>query len=129
MVGELREPEELRVALQAAETGHLVLSTLHTRDAVTSINRMLDMLPYERSQVQAQLADCLVGIVSQELFKRKNAKGRVAAREILINNKAVSNLIREGKTHQLSSYLQTGGSLGMQTMETSIARLRREGII
>ena len=129
MVGELREPEALRVALQAAETGHLVLSTLHTRDAVTSINRMLDMLPYERSQVQAQLADCLVGIVSQELFKRKNAKGRVAAREILVNNKAVSNLIREGKTHQLSSYLQTGGSLGMQTMETSIARLRREGII
>lgn len=129
LVGELREPEALRVALQAAETGHLVLSTLHTRDAVTSINRILDMLPAERSQVQAQLADCLVGIVSQELFQRKNAKGRVAAREILINNKAVSNLIREGRTHQLASYLQTGGSLGMQTLEASIASLRREGII
>lgn len=129
LVGELRDAAALRVALQAAETGHLVLSTLHTRDAVTSINRILDMLPQEREQVRAQLADCLVGIVSQELYKRKNNHGRIAAREILINNSAVSNLIREGRTHQLHSYLQTGTALGMQTMQASVALLKRQGLI
>ena len=129
LVGELRDAEALKVALQAAETGHLVLSTLHTRDAVTTINRILDMLPELREQTRAQLADSLVGIVSQELLQRRDKKGRVAALEILINNSAVSNLIREGRTNQLYSYLQTGGSQGMQTMANSVAALKKQGII
>ena len=129
LVGELRDAEALRTALQAAETGHLVLSTLHTRDAVTTINRILDMLPQEREQVRAQLADSLVGIISQELLQRKDGKGRVAALELLVNNNAVSNLIREGRTHQLYSYMQTGSRLGMQTLAQSLAGLRRTGVI
>lgn len=129
LVGELRDAEALKVALQAAETGHLVLSTLHTRDAVMTINRILDMLPEQREQVRAQLADCLLGIVSQELYPRKDRSGRVAALEILINNKAVSNLIREGRTHQIFSYIQTCGKMGMQTMATSVAELTKQKII
>lgn len=129
LVGELRDSEALRVALQAAETGHLVLSTLHTRDSVSSINRILDMLPSERNQIRTQLADCLVGIVSQELYKKKDSQGRIAVLEVLINNNAVSNLIREGRTHQLYSYLQTGGSMGMQTMKAGYDKLKKTGII
>lgn len=126
LVGELRDAEALEVALQAAETGHLVLSTLHTRDAVTTINRIIDMLPQQKEQVRAQLADSLIGIVSQELLARKDG-GRVAALEILLNNNAVANLIREGRTHQIYSYLET--SSGMQTMNKAINKLKREGII
>lgn len=129
LVGELRDTEALAVALRAAETGHLVLGTLHTRDAVSTINRIIDMLPEQREQVRAQLADCLLGIVAQELHVRKDGNGRVAAMEILLNNNAVANLIREGKTHQISSYLETGANQGMQTMAKAISKLKRDGII
>lgn len=129
MVGELRDGEELRVALQAAETGHLVLSTLHTRSAAATINRMINMIPEEKEQIRAQLADTLVGIVAQELYTCRNGQGRVVAMEILVNNSAVSNLIREGRTHQINSYLETGNKLGMQTMEASLAALRKQKII
>lgn len=129
LVGELRDAEALEVALQAAETGHLVLSTLHTRDAVTTINRIIDMLPQQKEQLRAQLADSLLGIVSQNLLVRKDGKGRVAALEILLNNNAVANLIREGRTHQIYSYLETSGNLGMQTMNKAINKLKKEGIV
>lgn len=129
LVGELRDAEALRAALQAAETGHLVLSTLHTRDAVTTVNRIIDMLPNEREQVRSQLADSLIGIVSQELHKCKHKQGRIVAQEILINNNAVANLIREGRTHQIYSYLQTGNKLGMQTMEACLADLKKQDLI
>lgn len=129
LVGELRDAEALEVALQAAETGHLVLSTLHTRGAVTTINRIIDMLPQQKEQVRAQLADSLLGIVSQDLLVRKDGNGRVAALEILLNNKAVANLIREGRTHQISSYLETSGNLGMQTMAKAVLKLKKDGII
>ena len=129
LVGELRDREALEVALQAAETGHLVLSTLHTRDAVTSINRILDMLPDLREQTRTQLADSLIGIVSQKLYKRRDQPGRIAALEVLVNNDAIKNLIREGRTHQLYSYLQTCRNEGMFTMTESIARLKAQKII
>lgn len=129
LVGELRDAEALEVALQAAETGHLVLSTLHTRDAVTTINRIIDMLPMQKEQVKAQLASSLIGIVSQELLMRKDGKGRVVAMEILLNNNAVANLIREGRTHQIYSYLETSANLGMQTMSKAILKLKKNGII
>lgn len=129
LVGELRDPEALTVALQAAETGHLVISTLHTRDAVTTINRILDMLPERKAQLQTQLADCLLGIVSQMLLKRRDGSGRIAAWEILLNNNAVSNLIREGRNHQIHSYLETSSSLGMQTMAAAVKKLKSQGIV
>ena len=129
LVGELRDPEALTVALQAAETGHLVISTLHTRDAVTTINRILDMLPERRAQLQVQLADCLLGIVSQMLLKKRDGSGRIAAWEVLLNNSAVSNLIREGRNHQIHSYLETSSSLGMQTMASAIKNLKKQGIV
>lgn len=129
LVGELRDAEALEVALQAAETGHLVLSTLHTRDAVTTINRIIDMLPQQKEQVRAQLADSLLGIVSQNLLVRKDGKGRVAAMEVLLNNNAVANLIREGRTHQISSYLETSGNLGMITMAKAVLKLKKDGVI
>lgn len=129
MIGELRDAESLKTALQAAETGHLVLSTLHTKDTVSTINRIVDMLSDEKEQVRSQLADCLVGIVSQDLMKRSDSKGRIPAMEILINNNAVANLIREGRTHQIYSYLQTGNNLGMQTMKASIDALRKQQLI
>ncbi len=129
LVGELRDADSVRVALQAAETGHLVMSTLHTGTAVHTVNRLLDMLPEEKEQTRALLADNLLGIISQRLLRRKNGEGRVAAMEILLNNSAVSNLIREGRTHQLYSYMQTGVRFGMQTMETGINKLRLQKII
>lgn len=129
LVGELRDSEALNVALQAAETGHLVISTLHTRDTVSTVSRIIDMLPTSKEQIRAQLADCLLGIVSQNLIKKKDGCGRCLAMEILLNNNAVGNLIREGRTHQLYSYIETSGSIGMQTMAKAIADLKKQGII
>lgn len=129
LVGELRDAEAVKVALQAAETGHLVLSTLHTKDAVATINRLIDMLPEAKEQTRSQLADCLVGIIAQELVKRSDGKGRIAAMEILLNNNAVANLIREGRTHQIYSYMQTGNKLGMQTMQASMDALKKQKLI
>lgn len=129
MVGELRDAEALKVALQAAETGHLVFSTLHTRGAIATINRIINMLPEEKEQVRVQLSETLVGIVSQELHNCRDGRGRIVAMEILINNNAVSNLIREGRTHQLNSYLESGNKYGMQTMEAALEKLRSQNVI
>lgn len=128
MVGELRDAETIGIALTAAETGHLVLATLHTQDAAGTVNRILDVLP-DRQHVCTQLADCLLGICCQRLLPRCDAVGRVAAFEVLVATPAMRNLIREGRTHQLQSYLQTGARYGMQTMEDAVKALQLRGII
>ena len=128
LVGELRDAETIGIALTAAETGHLVLATLHTQDAAGTVNRILDVLP-DRKHVCTQLADCLLGICCQRLLPRCDAVGRVAAFEVLVATPAMRNLIREGRTHQLQSYLQTGARYGMQTMEDAVKALQLRGII
>lgn len=128
MVGELRDAETIGIALTAAETGHLVLATLHTQDAVGTVNRILDVLP-DRQHVCTQLADCLLGICCQRLLPRFDRAGRAAAFEVLVATPALRNLIREGRTHQLQSYLQTGARYGMQTMEDAVKALQLRGII
>lgn len=129
MVGEMRDGEAMSIALTAAETGHLVLATLHTGDVVSSINRIIDALPDRQQQVRSQLAECLQGVVCQRLLPRRDGKGRVAAFELLQATDAVRALIREGNSYQLPSFIQTGSRIGMVTMESSIAKLRKCGLI
>ncbi|MFO7153313.1 MAG: type IV pilus twitching motility protein PilT, partial [Bacillota bacterium] len=130
LVGEMRDLETVATAITAAETGHLVLATLHTGSAVQSIDRIIDMFPpYQQNQVRSQLADVLIGVITQKLLPRADGKGRVAAAEILVATPAVRNLIREGKTYQIISLMQTGSRYGMQTMEMAIQDLFEKGII
>ena len=129
LVGELRDAESMAMALSAAETGHLVLATLHTQDAAGSVNRILDVLSERQAQARSQLAECLQAVVCQRLLPRSDAEGRVAAFEVLVATEALRNIIREGRTHQLESYIQTGKRFGMQTLAESVASLRRQGII
>lgn len=130
LVGEMRDLETTSLALTAAETGHLVLSTLHTNDAVQSMDRIIDIFPAaQQDQVRLQLSSTLVGVVCQQLVRRHNGQGRVVATEILVAIPAVRNLIREAKTHQLRSIIQTGQEHGMQTLEQSLAQLVRQGDI
>ena len=129
LVGELRDTESMGIALTAAETGHLVLATMHTQDVTSSINRILDSLPHNPQQVRSQLAECLQAVISQRLLPRADGKGRVAAFELLLATDAVRHLIREGQTHQLQTYLQTGAKAGMLTLADSIKALKRAGII
>lgn len=130
LVGELRDLETMSIAITAAETGHLVLATLHTSDAPQTIDRMIDVFPADsQSQIRVQLAGVLLGIIAQRLLPTVDGRGRTAAFEILINNPAVSNLIRSEKTHQLRSVLQTSRSSGMQTMEMSLRELIQNQVI
>lgn len=129
LVGELRDGESMAMALSAAETGHLVLATLHTQDAAGSINRILDVLSERQAQARSQLAECLQAVVCQRLLPRRDAEGRVAAFEVLIATEALRNIIREGRTHQLESYIQTGKRFGMITMADAVQQLRRQGTI
>ena len=130
LVGEMRDLETITLALEAAETGHLVFSTLHTQSAVKSIDRIIEVFPEEgQAQIRTSLAESLRAVVSQTLFKRIDKPGRVAAQEILMAIPSVRNLIREGKTHQLASVLQTGREHGMQTLDDEIVRLVTAGII
>ncbi len=129
LVGELRDSETMAIALSAAETGHLVLATLHTQDVVTSVNRILDMLGENQQQVRSQLAESLAVVASQRLLARAEGNGRVAAFEVLVATDAVRHLIREGQSHQLHSYLQTGAKAGMVTMEESVKSLRKMGLV
>lgn len=129
LVGELRDAESMAMALSAAETGHLVLATLHTQDAAGSVNRIIDMLSERQAQARSQLAECLQAVVCQRLLPRSDAEGRVAAFEVLVATEALRNIIREGRTHQLESYIQTGKRFGMQTLAESVQALRRKGII
>lgn len=123
MVGELRDLETIQLALTAAETGHLVLATLHTASAAKTVDRIIDVFPAEQqAQVRAMFAESLEAVISQRLIKRVGG-GRVAALEVLIGTTAVRHLIREGKSHQLYSVMQTSHQLGMQTMERHLAEL------
>lgn len=130
LVGEMRDLETMATAITAAETGHLVLTTLHTSSAVQSIDRIIDVFPpHQQAQVRIQLADTLVGVITQQLLPRADGQGRVVAVEVLIATPAVRNLIREGKTHQIISVMQMGGRFGMQTMEMALTNLAARGII
>jgi twitching motility protein PilT len=127
LVGEMRDLETISTALTAAETGHLVFATLHTQDTSQTVDRVVDVFPPgQQQQVRVQLSVALQGIVTQQLLPKADGQGRVAATEVLVPTPAVRNLIREGKTHQIYSALQTGGQSGMQTMDTSLAQLVRE---
>ncbi|MFM8339614.1 MAG: type IV pilus twitching motility protein PilT [Fluviibacter sp.] len=124
LLGEMRDLETIRLALTAAETGHLVLATLHTATAAQAVERIVDVFPgSERDLARTLLADVLRAVVAQELLPRKDGQGRIAAHEVLIGTPAVRNLIREQKTAQLVSVMQTGQQQGMQTMTQSLERL------
>ncbi|MFZ0382874.1 MAG: type IV pilus twitching motility protein PilT [Solirubrobacteraceae bacterium] len=128
LVGEMRDLETIGTALTAAETGHLVFATLHTQDTPQTIDRIIDVFPSEQQgQVRAQLSVALQGIMTQMLLPTADGAGRCVAAEILIPTPAVRNLIREAKTHQIYSVLQTGASHGMQTMDSALAQLVRAG--
>ncbi len=130
MLGEMRDPDTISIALTAAETGHLVLSTLHTNGAVKAIDRILDSFPTSQlNQVKSQLATILEGVISQQLIPRKDGKGLVLATEILIVNPAIRNLIREGKHYQINNLIQNAGTSGMLSMERCVARLVKDDVI
>jgi twitching motility protein PilT len=130
LVGEMRDLETIGTAITAAETGHLVFATLHTQDAPQTIDRIIDVFPSEQQgQVRAQLSVALQGIMTQTLLPTADGAGRCVAAEVLVPTAAVRNLIREGKTHQIDSVIQTGASFGMQTMDASLAGLVRSGKI
>lgn len=130
LVGEMRDLETIAITITAAETGHLVLSTLHTVGAAETIDRIIDAFPaHQQLQIRGQLANVLKGVISQQLIPRRDKRGRVALLELMIGSTAIANLIREGKTHQIYSQIQTGGSLGMMTMEASIMNHYQKGIL
>lgn len=130
LVGEMRDAETIGIAVTAAETGHLVLATLHTSDAAQTIDRIIDVFPpYQQQQIRVQLSLNLQGIVCQQLLPKTDGSGRVVAFEILVATPAVRNLIREGKSHQIISTIQTGARFGMQAMDLSLRDLYRKGII
>jgi twitching motility protein PilT len=130
LVGEMRDLETISTAITAAETGHLVFATLHTQDAPQTIDRIIDVFPSaQQGQIRAQLSVALQGIMTQTLLPTADGKGRCVAAEILVPTPAVRNLIREAKSHQIYSVLQTGGQFGMQTMDASLASLVRTGKI
>jgi twitching motility protein PilT len=128
LVGEMRDLETMSTALTAAETGHLVFATLHTQSTAQTVDRIIDIFPAEQqAQVRMQLSIGLQGVVTQQLLPTADGAGRVVASEVLIPTPAVRNLIREGKTHQIYSAIQTSGSIGMQTMDAHLAQLVRLG--
>jgi len=130
LVGEMRDLETISVALTAAETGHLVYGTLHTQDAAQTVDRVIDVFPpHQQQQIRVQLAGALQGVVSQQLCRTSDGKGRVVASEVLVVTPAIRNLIREGKTHQISSAMQAGGKYGMVTMDQTLADLVKRGRI
>ena len=130
LVGELRDLETIQTAITAAETGHLVMGTLHTQDTAGTIDRIIDVFPaHQRNQTRTMLANVLLGVMSQRLFRRTDLGGRVVATEVLINNPAIANLIRTEKMHQIPNVLQTSRDQGMHTMEMSIKDLIAQRLI
>ena len=130
LVGEMRDPETIGLALTAAETGHLVFGTLHTTGAAKTVDRIVDVFPAgEKEMVRSMLSESLRAVISQTLLKTRDGNGRVAAHEILISTPAVRNLIRENKIAQINSALQTGQSHGMQTLDQALQTLVRQGTI
>lgn len=129
-VGEMRDLETISTALTAAETGHLVLATLHTPDAPQTVERIIDVFPpFQQQQVKLQLADCLQGVVSQLLLPRASGIGRVVATEVMIGTPAIRNLIREQEIEQMPTLIQTGHQFGMRTMDKSLKELYKSGVI
>jgi twitching motility protein PilT len=130
LVGEMRDLETISTALTAAETGHLVFATLHTQSTAQTVDRIIDVFPpHQQGQVRMQLSIALQGIVTQQLLATADGSSRVCASEILVPTPAIRNLIREGKTHQIYSAIQTSGAVGMQTMDAHLAQLVRSGKI
>jgi twitching motility protein PilT len=130
LVGEMRDLETMSLAIEAANTGHLVFSTLHTSSAMSTVDRMVEVFPAaQQAQIRSNLSDSIRAVVSQVLFKRVDRKGRTPALEVLIATPAVRNLIREGKTHQLSSSMQVGKKYGMQLLDEAIMSLYNKGWI
>lgn len=130
MVGEMRDPETISIAITAAETGHLVFSTLHTVGASKSIDRIIDAFPHDQqNQIRTQLSTVLEGVISQQLIPKKDGNGMALAAEVMITNSAIRNLIREGKHYQINNILQTGQSMGMQLLESDLCRLVKENIV
>ena len=130
LVGEMRDFETISVAITAAETGHLVLSTLHTIGAVSTVDRVIDVFPpHQQQQIRVQLANVLEAVISQQLIPTADGHGRVAAFEVLHANHAIRNLIREGKSHQIASVMQTNRKMGMITMDEAIRQLYMDGKI
>ena len=130
LVGELRDLETIRLALTAAETGHLVFGTLHTSSAAKTVDRIVDVFPGdEKDMVRSMLSESLVAVISQSLVKLKDGTGRVAAHEIMLGTAAIRNLIRENKVAQMYSAIQTGQGMGMQTLDQALAELVRRNVI
>ncbi len=130
LIGEMRDLETVSAALTAAETGHLVFATLHTQDATQTVDRIIDVFPpYQQQQIRIQLAGTLQGIISQQLLPTSDGHGRVVVAEVMMPTPGVRNLIREGKTHQLMTAMQTGTQHGMVTMDRSLADRYRQGMI
>src|SRR5438105_600174 len=130
LIGEMRDLETIHLAITAAETGHLVFGTLHTTDAVQTAARVIDVLPaHQQQQVRMQMAVNLIGVLSQTLIKRKDGSGRIAAFETLVAISAVRNLIREAKTYQIGSMIQTGQRHGMMSLDQSMANLVNTGMV
>jgi twitching motility protein PilT len=130
LVGEMRDLETIRLALTAAETGHLVFGTLHTSSAAKTVDRIVDVFPAaEKDMVRAMLSESLVAVISQSLCKLKDGSGRVAAHEIMLGNSAIRNLIRENKVAQMYSSIQTGQGMGMQTLDQCLTDLVRRNIV
>ncbi|HEY3268287.1 MAG TPA: type IV pilus twitching motility protein PilT [Armatimonadota bacterium] len=130
LVGEMRDLETISLAITAAETGHLVFGTLHTTDAVQTVDRIIDVFPtHQQQQVRMQMSVNLIGVVSQTLLKTADGRGRVAAFETMVAVPAIRNLIREAKTHQINSTIQTGARQGMMTLDQNLAELARKRMV
>ncbi len=130
LIGEMRDLDSISAALTAAETGHVVIATLHTNDSVQAIDRLLDVFPsHQQNQVRAQLSLCLLAVLAQRLLLKTDGKGRVVAMEILRNNAAVGHLIRDGKTHQIYTIMETHAREGMVTMDSALKQLFLKGTI
>jgi twitching motility protein PilT len=128
LIGEMRDLETIGIAITAAETGHLVFGTLHTQDAPTTIDRIIDVFPpYQQSQIRTQLSICLQGVISQRLLRKAAGRGRVPAVEIMVVTPGIRNLVREGKTHQIYSAIETGKEYGMITMDQALEGMVRAG--
>jgi twitching motility protein PilT len=130
LVGELRDLETVSTALTAAETGHLVLATLHTQSAAQTIDRVIDIFPpHQQQEIRAQLSTALQGVVTQALVKRSDGQGRTVVCEVMFATAAIRNLIREGKNHQIPSFMQSSGADGMLTFDQHLATRVQEGAI
>jgi twitching motility protein PilT len=130
LVGEMRDLETISLAMTAAETGHLVFGTLHTSSAAKTVDRVIDVFPPEQqNQIRTMFSESIIAVITQNLLKRSDGKGRIAALEIMIGTPAIRNLIREGKVAQIPGMMQTGKKFGMQTMDATLVELLQQGVV